>query len=78
MKKDLDWANIGFGYRPTDYRFVANYKNGAWDEGALTTDATVTLSESVEYVWSCCTVPSTDTTTCAISVLSGSEPDTFA
>ena len=39
MKKDLDWANIGFGYRPTDYRFVANYKNGAWDEGALTTDA---------------------------------------
>ena len=56
MKKDLDWANIGFGYRPTDYRFVANYKNGAWDEGALTTDATVTLSESAgvfQYAQTC-------------------------
>ena len=39
-KKNIDWANIGFGYMPTDYRFVANYKDGAWDEGELTTDAT--------------------------------------
>ena len=56
MKKDLDWANIGFGYRPTDYRFVANYKNGAWEEGALTTEATVTLSESAgvfQYAQTC-------------------------
>ena len=56
MKKNLDWANIGFGYHPTDYRFVANYKNGAWDEGALTTDATVTLSESAgvfQYAQTC-------------------------
>ena len=30
-KKNIDWANIGFGYMPTDYRFVANYKDGAWD-----------------------------------------------
>ena len=37
-KKNIDWANIGFGYMPTDYRFVANYKDGAWDEGELTTD----------------------------------------
>ena len=35
-KKNIDWANIGFGYMPTDYRFVANYKDGAWDEGELT------------------------------------------
>ena len=34
-KKNIDWANIGFGYMPTDYRFVANYKDGAWDEGEL-------------------------------------------
>ena len=34
-KKNIDWANIGFGYMPTDYRFVANYKDGAWDDGAL-------------------------------------------
>lgn len=56
MKKDLDWANIGFGYRPTDYRFVANYKDGAWDEGALVTDSMVTISESAgvfQYAQTC-------------------------
>ena len=44
-KKNIDWENLDFGYRQTDKRFVANYKDGAWDEGALTTDATITLSE---------------------------------
>ena len=44
-KKNIDWENIGFGYIPTDKRFVANYKDGAWDEGGLTTDDTITLSE---------------------------------
>ena len=30
---------------PTDYRYVSNYTNGAWDEGALVTDSTITMSE---------------------------------
>ena len=45
MAKDIDWSNIGFGYMPTEARFVSNYKDGAWDEGGLTTDDTITLSE---------------------------------
>lgn len=44
-KKELDWANIGFAYHKTDKRYVSNYKDGAWDEGCITDDATVTLSE---------------------------------
>lgn len=44
-KKNLDWANIGFGYHQTDYRYVSNYKNGAWDEGTLTTDPNIVLNE---------------------------------
>ena len=44
-KKNIDWANLGFGYVDTDKRFVSNYKEGAWDEGVLTEDATVTISE---------------------------------
>lgn len=44
-KKNIDWSNIGFGYIPTDWRYVANYKNGAWDEGALTQDANIVLNE---------------------------------
>ncbi len=43
--KQLDWANIGFGYVETDYRYVSNFKNGAWEEGQLTKDATVVLNE---------------------------------
>lgn len=45
MAKDMDWANIGFGYMQTDKRYVSNYKDGAWDDGVLTEDATVTISE---------------------------------
>ena len=44
-KKSIDWENLGFGYIKTDYRFVSNYKNGAWDEGSLTEDANVVISE---------------------------------
>ncbi len=44
-KKNIDWANLGFSYIQTDFRFVANYKNGAWDEGALTEDANVVINE---------------------------------
>ncbi len=44
-KKKIDWGNLGFGYLPTDYRYVSNFKDNAWDEGALTTDATVVLNE---------------------------------
>ena len=44
-KKDIDWSNLGFGYIKTDKRYVSNYKNGAWDEGALIEDDKVTISE---------------------------------
>ena len=56
MKKDIDWSNLGFGYVKTDYRYVANYKDGAWDEGALTTDDMVTMSECacvLQYAQTC-------------------------
>ena len=43
--KQLDWSNLGFGYIQTDKRYVANFKNGAWEEGFLTEDANVVLNE---------------------------------
>ncbi len=55
-KKNLDWSNLGFGYHPTEYRYVANWKDGAWSEGELTTDATVTMTECagvLQYSQSC-------------------------
>ncbi len=44
-KKDIDWSNLSFGYQKTDKRFVSNYKDGKWDEGVLTEDSTITISE---------------------------------
>ena len=44
-KKNIDWASLGFGYIETDKRYVANYKDGKWDEGSLTEDSMITMSE---------------------------------
>ena len=44
-KKNLDWSSLGFGYIQTDKRYVSNYKTGSWDEGTLTSDATITINE---------------------------------
>lgn len=45
MAKNIDWSDLGFGYVKTDYRYVSNFKDGAWDEGTMTTDDMVTISE---------------------------------
>lgn len=55
-KKNIDWGNLGFGYVKTDYRYVSNYKDGKWDEGGLTTDDMVTISECagvLQYAQTC-------------------------
>lgn len=53
QKKDIDWGSLPFGYRPTDFSYVSNYKDGAWDEGGLTPDHTVTLSECAGLLHYC-------------------------
>ncbi len=55
-KKNIDWGNLGFSYMETDKRFVSNFKDGAWDEGALISDASVTMSECacvLQYAQTC-------------------------
>ena len=55
-KKNIDWGNIGFGYVQTDYRYVSTFKDGAWDEGGLTTDANIVMNECacvLQYSQSC-------------------------
>ena len=52
-KKDLDWGNIGFSYMPTDKRYVANYKDGAWDEGGMTSDPNVVINECAGILQYC-------------------------
>ena len=55
-KKNIDWANLGFGYVQADMRYVSNYKDGAWDDGILTEDATVSINECagvLQYAQTC-------------------------
>ena len=54
--KNIDWSNLGFGYMKTDWRYVANYKDGKWDDGALTGEDTITMSECagvLQYAQTC-------------------------
>ena len=44
-KKEINWSELGFGYQPTEARYVSNFKDGAWDEGGLTDDPNITLNE---------------------------------
>ena len=55
-KQNIDWSNLGFGYIQAGERFVSDYKDGKWDEGRMTTDATVTISECagvLQYAQTC-------------------------
>jgi len=45
MSDLLDWKNLGFSYIKTDYRFIASWKDGKWDNGELTTDSTLHIHE---------------------------------
>ena len=56
MAKDIDWGNLPFGYMETNKSFVANWKDGKWDEGTLTSDHTITMSECacvLQYAQTC-------------------------
>ena len=52
-KVNLDWSQIGFSYHQTPQRYISNYKDGMWDEGGLTSDATVVLNECAGVLQYC-------------------------
>lgn len=55
-KKNIDWSSLGFAYMQTDFSFVSNFKDGKWDDGALTSDHTITLNECAcvfQYAQTC-------------------------
>jgi branched-chain amino acid aminotransferase len=42
-RPNIDWSNLSFGYMPTDVNVRCTYKDGAWRELRLTTDANISL-----------------------------------
>lgn len=41
--KNLDWANLSFGYMPTDYNVRCYYRNGKWGEIEVSSDEYIKL-----------------------------------
>lgn len=44
--ENLNWDNLGFSYRKTDYRYISHFKDGTWDEGQLVEDNILEISEA--------------------------------
>jgi branched-chain amino acid aminotransferase len=42
----IDWNNLGFDYIKTPWRFIATWQDGTWNEGELTEDNILHISES--------------------------------
>ena len=42
-KADLDWANLDFGYHPTDYNVRYVWRDGVWDKGTVTPEVILPL-----------------------------------
>lgn len=43
---DIEWSKLGFSYIKTDYRYISYWKDGKWDEGTLTQDNRLHISEA--------------------------------
>lgn len=55
-KKNIDWSKLGFGYTKTDWRWQAEWQDGAWDKGGLIEDEKLHLCEAAcifHYSQSC-------------------------
>jgi len=55
-KKSLDWANLGFQYRNTDFRFVSEYQDGQWSDGSLIDSEIIAIHEgapALHYAQQC-------------------------
>jgi branched-chain amino acid aminotransferase len=42
-ENNIDWANLSFGYMPTDYNVRCYYRNGAWGEMEICSEATINM-----------------------------------
>jgi len=43
-KVNLDWENLDYNYRRTDFNYISYWKDGKWDKGKLVKENTVTIS----------------------------------
>ena len=41
--ENLDWGNLGFGYRKTNYNVRCYYRNGKWGEIEVSSEETIPM-----------------------------------
>ncbi|RMO81998.1 Branched-chain-amino-acid aminotransferase [Pseudomonas syringae pv. philadelphi] len=44
-QESINWDTLGFDYIKTDKRYLSHWRDGAWDQGSLTEDNTLHISE---------------------------------
>ena len=44
--KEINWDELGFNYIKTDFRYISVWKDGKWDNGKLTEDNMLRISEA--------------------------------
>src|SRR5471030_395214 len=49
-KANIDWSKLGFDYIKTDLRYISVWKNGKWDDGTLTEDNILHISEASTFI----------------------------
>ena len=42
--QEIDWANLSFGYMPTDYNVRRYYRDGKWGEIEVSSTDTINMS----------------------------------
>lgn len=55
-KKTMNWAELGFEYHKTDFRFRALYENGSWNDGELISSEIIPTHEgapALHYAQQC-------------------------
>lgn len=55
-KQALNWAELGFSYIKTDYRFTAQHRNGSWNDGELVKSEFIATHEgapAIHYAQQC-------------------------
>ena len=51
--KEIDWANLSFGYMKTDYNVRINFRNGAWGELEISSSEVLNLHmAALPALWS--------------------------
>ena len=51
QKQSLNWSELGFQYKKTDFRFRAVWRDGAWNEGEMISDEFIAIHEGAPSLY---------------------------